>query len=107
MMTDEEIQQLVTPILQERLGKYGFERAEVKSGLDHDGDPVLFVTARYRMEAPELDATRALEAMVEISDLLRAKGETRFSHLTHFHPDDVPLDDESPRARQPRRGLRR
>jgi hypothetical protein len=106
-MTDEEIKQLVMPILRRRLGNYGFESAEVRSGLDHDGDPVVFVTARYRAGAPELDAAQALDAMVEISDNLREKGETRFSHLTHFHPDDLPSDDDAPRAKVVRRGSRR
>ena len=44
-------------------------------------------------------------AVVAISDALHEKGEARFSHLTHFHPD-IYSRKTRPRAKPARRGSR-
>ena len=38
-MTNDEVRTLADQVLQETLGPFGFQRSQVSSGLDHDGEP--------------------------------------------------------------------
>ncbi|WP_372424658.1 hypothetical protein [Salinarimonas chemoclinalis] len=86
-MTDEEIRRLVEPILRRHLGPFGFETAEVVSGRDHDGDPAIFVSAKYRLGEPKLDADAALLAMNEVWDTVRSRNDDRIPYLQHRFPE--------------------
>lgn len=103
MMTDTEINELLTPKLSELLGEYGFDRADVLSDLDHDGDPALFVIAHYRPRARELDAERAIEAIGAMMALLRDRGDDRFPYLRHAYPDDEFAIDAEPEPKTRRK----
>lgn len=76
-MTDEEIRRIVEPILRRHLGPYGFETAEVASGVDHDGDPAMVVSAKYRLGEPKLDADAALSATNDVWDAVRSRSPSR------------------------------
>jgi hypothetical protein len=68
-----EVEQTIRDVLEELLSSQGLEGALVYPGLDHDGDPVLFVR-------------RALWAI----------GERRFPHLRYdFHDDQRILGTEN------------
>jgi len=47
-MTDEEVRALADEVLCDTLGPLGFEKAQVVSGLDHDGEPALFIAAIFK-----------------------------------------------------------
>ena len=70
MMTDTQVRDELLPLLRKRLGPYGFADAELRSGLDHDDDPVIFLTAKYADDAPDLPPRVCLDTMAAIGDLM-------------------------------------
>lgn len=94
MLKDSDIVQLVTPKLRDVLGKFGFRDAIAKSGLDHDGDPVVFMEIHYGEAAPELDPQASIDATIRAMEEMRQHGDERFVHMNHVYPDEEPIDDE-------------
>jgi hypothetical protein len=91
-MDDMDINALVEPVLRDTLGASRFERSEVRSGTDHDGDPVLYVTVHYRPGQAASDVSPALLAVLQ---KLRENGEERIPLLRPRYPDDELGSDES------------
>lgn len=86
LMTDEEINRLVEPILRKWLSASGFRRSKTRSGEDHDGDPSLFITAHFeRGRMP--NSLALLRSAGEIRHRLRAAGDTRFPYVQPRIPD--------------------
>lgn len=72
-------------ILKERLGRFGLERVEVRGGLDHAGEPAIFVDAWYRLVDEPIDPEALAEAHLALQDLLVEWGEERFPYVRdHF-----------------------
>lgn len=84
-MNDIEINALLEPVLRDKLGASHFERSEVRSGVDHDGDPVLYVTVHYR---PGQAASDLSPAVLAVLRKLRENGEERIPLLRPRYPDD-------------------
>jgi hypothetical protein len=76
-MTDQELVEVVSGILRNRVPEAGFEGAEVVSDLDSDGDPVIRVTAHYKRR-PRATPDPLLGAAHAIRSVLLARGEDRF-----------------------------
>lgn len=100
MLELSKISALIDAHLSKRLGVFGFERAEMRIGRDHDGDETIFVVAHYKPAAPELDASTSLTVAIELNELIGAQGDERFVHLTHFWPDEEPTEEAFPRQRR-------
>lgn len=75
-MTDSQIGQIVTEVLSAYAPEAGFLGAEVVSGYDFDGDPVLRVTARYRRRPVE-KPDKLINSVHPIRDALIALGDDR------------------------------
>lgn len=80
-----EVRDVVDAVLREQVGAWGFRGAEVRSGLDHDGDEVLIIDAYYdRTEAP-VNALSFYGLTRKVRESLRERGESRFPHIrNHF-----------------------
>lgn len=87
-MDDPTIRRMIEPELRRELAKYGYVSSEVRSGVDHDGDPVLFVTVDYGPGQQPVPGEATLKAIRAVQDKLATTGETRFPHLRHRYPDD-------------------
>jgi hypothetical protein len=85
---DERAIQAVKRLLHERMDRFGFLDAEVVPGRDHDGDPVLFVEADYRLSPEPIDPRVTFDLIGEVRRTLRALGESRFPHIRHHFADD-------------------
>jgi hypothetical protein len=93
-MTDNEIQEIVTRMLHERLNQFGFAQARVKSELDVDGFPLIRVTARY--ENGRVPTNKLIDSLDDIRHELLQQGEERFVLLDSEYPGRVTegYDDE-------------
>ncbi|MGJ0506625.1 MAG: hypothetical protein ACR652_05710 [Methylocystis sp.] len=80
-MNDSEIQALADSVLRTRLGRFGFQRAEVRSGVDYSNDPAVYVDAVLGEGAPSLEPDTLMNAHLALSDALLEKGEERFPYL--------------------------
>jgi len=88
-MTKDKLKDDIAQTLKGAVGKM-VERVDVAEGLDHDGEPALFVTVSYRPGTETVDQAAALKA---VRDHLLAVGEERFPYMNHRYPDDPPADD--------------
>lgn len=81
-----EVEQTIRRVLEEHLNSQGLEGVHVNAGLDHDGDPVLFVHLNFRLEKPGIDPRRLSDSAISLRRALWAIGERRYPHLRYdFH----------------------
>ncbi|MBI3710144.1 MAG: hypothetical protein HY246_21070 [Proteobacteria bacterium] len=80
---DDKAKKAIERVLMERLGKFGYQDARIYPGFDHDGDPVLFIEARYRLSETPIDPGITFGLIGSIREALEAIGETRFPHVRH------------------------
>jgi hypothetical protein len=73
----------IARLLQEYLADYGCRHVEIRSGFDHDGDPVLYIDVYYDFSEKPIDPEVTLDSLVALRDKLWRKGESRFPHLRH------------------------
>jgi hypothetical protein len=76
-MTDQEITELVSDILREKVPDAGFLGAEAFSSLDFDGDPIIKIVARYQRR-PDTTPDPLLNASHLLRSALISRGEDRF-----------------------------
>ena len=61
-----EVEQTIRSVLEEHLTSQGLEDVQVNPGLDHDGDPVLFVHAKFRRVCQRSDGLHADVRIISI-----------------------------------------
>jgi len=80
-----ELVREIEALLEERLGRFGLERVEVRAGLDHAGEPAIFVDAWYRLSEEPIDPEALAEAHRALVDLLVERNDERFPYVRdHF-----------------------
>lgn len=92
-MGDETLRELIEPVLRAHMNSVAFDHADVRSGVDHDGDPALFIAVHYRPGQEPLKAEVTMNAASAVRDVLLARGEIRFPYISYLSPsDDYPED---------------
>jgi hypothetical protein len=93
-MTDDEINEVASRLLQERFQDLQFERSTVKSEEDFDGDSILRIKAYFPRGG--VTAERLVDAMHDIRSELIRRGEERFVFLDGEFPQvqDELVDDD-------------
>lgn len=86
---------VIDAVLRETLGPYGFDHAEVKAGVDHDGEDALFIDAILKPESPLVEGKTYSEALGALSRALLSRNDPRFPYLMLRHPDDEPAESSS------------
>lgn len=84
----EALTSIIDDILRKKLGPHGFDHAEVNAGVDHDGEPALFIDAILKPNSQLVGGKKYGEAHGALSDVLLRYGERRFPYLFIRHPDD-------------------
>lgn len=91
-----EVEQSICAVLQELLSSQVLEDVLVNTGLDHDGDPVLFLHLKLRLVEPGIDPDLLCQSTISVRRALWKMGERRFPHLRYvFHDDQRILGTES------------
>ena len=91
-----EVEQTIRDELEELLSSQGLEGVLVNPGLDHDGDPVLFVHLKFRLVEPGIDPNLLSQSTICVRRALWKIGERRFPHLRYdFHEDQKILGTEN------------
>ena len=91
-MTNDQIKNLIMPLLREAWGQSGFSNATVESETDFDGNPIIRIVAEGVPE--DISAERLLEAQHKIRSLLLERGDDRFVFLDAAYPQDEFVDEE-------------
>jgi 3-dehydroquinate synthase class II len=76
--------------LRKALGSYGLDHVELASGLDHDGEPAVFVTAVLPEHAGPVPMPGDISASanVVVAQAMKRVGDERLSYLYIRRPDD-------------------
>ena len=91
-----EVEQTIRDVLEGLLSSQGLESVLVNPGLDHDGDPGLFVHLKFRLVDPGIDPRRLSDSAITVRRALWPMGERRFPHLRYdFHDDQRILGREN------------
>jgi len=75
-------------VLRDKLGPYGLDHVEAKAGIDHDGEPALFIDAILKPNSQLVAGKIYAEVLGALSDALLKRGERRFPYLSLRHPDE-------------------
>ena len=91
-----EVEKTIRDVLKELLSSQGLEGVLVNPGLDHDGDPVLFVHLKFRLVEPGIDPNLLSQSTICVRRALWKIDERRFPHLRYdFHEDQKILGTEN------------
>jgi hypothetical protein len=82
---------IIDDVLRAKLGPHGFDHADVRVDLDHDGEEALFIDAVLKPNSPLVEGKIYSKALGALSDALLKHGERRFPYLMLRH-----LDAEAP-----------
>ena len=90
------VEQTMSSVLKELLNSQGLEGVLLNLGLDHDGDPVLFVNLKFRVVEPAINPRLLSNCAVTLPRALWEMVERRFPHLRYgFHDDQRILGTEN------------
>ena len=91
-----EVEQTIRSLLEALLTNQGLEGVLVNPGLDHDGDPVLFVHLKFRLVESGINPRLLSDSAISLRRALWKMGERRFPHLRYdFHDDQRILGTEN------------
>jgi hypothetical protein len=80
---DKAAIEAIQRVLKERLARIGFQDATIEAAPDHDGDPSLFIYARYKYSRKPIDPSATFGLTTKLRRALEAVGETRFPYVRH------------------------
>lgn len=89
-LSKADAEALAERVLSAVLAEQGFDRAEVEPRANHAGEDALFVTLRFKPNAPAMSGERATDALLAFIHALEAAGDGRFPYFSYAYPDDVP-----------------
>lgn len=99
MLSNRDIERITNGVLKQALQGYGYEYVVIRSGVNFDEEPALFVDAVLQEGIPPLPGHVLGVAAAALRRELLAHDEERYPYLSMFHPDDTYADEESKQAR--------
>lgn len=98
-MKAADVRVLATEIFADALGPNRFERLDVETGVDHDGDSSFFVTLYFKPGVDPRDVADLSTAHAALRLRLLDLDEERFPYLrNHYADDEVLVGDDEPEA---------
>ncbi len=95
-----ELVREIERILEERLGRFGLEKVEVRGGEDHYGEPAIFVEVWYRLSEEPIDVDAQARAELAVIDRLVEVGEDRFPYFRHHYAEGQEIAGMTDRRRR-------
>ena len=83
----------VDKVLRKELSDYNYQGADIEPGLDHDGDPVLFIDVRYLRSDVPVTAESLIRVLRDVIEVLGQLGEERFPHIRHHFDERQEVAD--------------
>ena len=84
----EDVRNAITRVLHDNLRLHGFQGAMITDGLDHDGDPVIFVEAQFDLVPEPIDPAITFGITQQVRDAIGELGETRVPNIRYKFLDD-------------------
>jgi len=102
MLTDDAVGVIADRVLREALRDNGYVRVDVRGGVDHEGEPALFVDAVLGENIPPVPGAVINSALLALRQALFGSDESRFPYLRMVHPDDIYAEGVTPRVARDR-----
>ncbi len=78
----------IDSVVRAEMGRFGLVGVTPRTGVDYDGEPVIFVDVVYGPGGEPVDLTVSSQLVTKLRDRLWAIDERRFPHVRHkFMPD--------------------
>jgi hypothetical protein len=84
----ETVDKIARPIIRRTLDPYGLDEVTFVADVDHDGDPVIRASLKYKPNAGEFPVENLLRAVNDVMKQMSSKGDERFMHLRHVYADE-------------------
>jgi hypothetical protein len=78
----------LTEVIRNQFDKSALDEIKIHSGIDHAGEPALFVNVRLRAGRKRLAPERSVDLHLAMRDALQEIDDERFPYLTFSAPDD-------------------
>ena len=90
---DPTVSAAIEAAVREAISPFGYRSTDIRPGLDHDGDPVLFVHVAYDDSRVPIDPKVLSELGHTVRTIAWQHGEERFPHIRHhFDPHREVVD---------------
>lgn len=101
-VTDKELYSKIEPLVHQAFAGFGIAGVEVKSDLDHDGDPIVSVIVRLKSAEKKYPPEVSFLLAREVLRVLNELGDTRFPIVGVYYPSDEPTENLYPERRERR-----
>ena len=88
---DPAVKTAIDAAIRADMARFGYRSVMVEPGLDHDGDPVIWIDVHYEDSNDPVDPKAMADLVPKISRLVRTLGEDRFPHIRHDFREDRPV----------------
>jgi len=80
---DPAVRAAIEETIRQAMAPFGYHSTDIQPGLDHDGDPVLFVHITYEDSPVPVDPNVMAELGHTVRRTAWQHGEERFPHIRH------------------------
>jgi hypothetical protein len=94
---ETDAERALTQIIRERFEPAALAQIKIHPGVDHAGEPALFVSVRLKSGKERLAPDKSVDLQIAMRDALQEINDDRFPYLTFSAPDD---DLAQPEARK-------
>ena len=84
----DDVRRIVESVLNDKLGRFGFARAEVEERRDEDDQRILFIRSVFGPVWSRFTGEESVLAIHQARLALLEKGEDRFPLIVHAFPQD-------------------
>ena len=79
---------VIETVIRQEMGEYGLKAVRATPGIDHDGDPIIWVLADYSDDGPPVDPNRMSAVLSKMRRELYEIDEDRMPHIRHNFSDN-------------------
>lgn len=96
-LDDDDLQAIADKVLRQKLSGIGFDGIVARAGLDHDGDPAVFVCVNMPSGSAIIPAGLLADARVALAKALASRGDESLAYLSVDWPgDEAPPSSDVP-----------
>jgi len=96
--TDSAAIEALTQTIRKRFDAAAIDQIGIHSGVDHIGEPAIFVSVRLKAGKDRLPPEKSVDLQLELRDVLDEVGDDRFPYLAFSAPDDDLAEPEERRS---------
>jgi hypothetical protein len=85
---ETDAEKALTEVIRKQFDTAALDKIKIHSGVDHAGEPALFVNVRLSGGKERLSPEKSVDLQIAMRDALQEINDDRFPYLTFSAPDD-------------------